>query len=352
MKKKLMDVHSTITVTASEKYDVIIGRGLLARVGELIADKISKCKVAIITDDTVDALYSDKVIFSLKAKGFETAKFVFPHGEKSKCFKTYQDIILFLAENSFTRSDAVIALGGGVVGDITGFASATFLRGIKYFQVPTTLLAQIDSSVGGKTAIDIPQGKNLVGAFYQPQAVICDIDALDTLPKEVFLDGMGEASKYAVLDKKIFNLVKSQDYKLEELVTLCVDYKRKIVESDEFDKGNRALLNLGHTPAHGIEKLSNFSITHGNAVGMGLKIILKASLKQGNITEPVYNELTSIVTKLVGENECPFSIEDICKNSLSDKKRSGDDISLVTIHGVGDCRIEKIKVENLTEYLS
>ncbi len=351
MTKKLMDVRSTITVNASEKYDVLIGKGLLPRVGEIVGGLVGKCKVAIITDDVVDGLYSDKVVFSLTANGFDAVKYIIPHGEKSKCFDVYEKIISFLADNEFTRADAIIALGGGVVGDVTGFVAATFLRGIAYFQVPTTLLAQIDSSVGGKTAIDIPQGKNLVGAFYQPKGVICDIDALETLPEEILADGMGEVAKYAVLDKKIFNTVKRSDCNLEDLVTLCVDCKRKVVEADEFDKGYRALLNLGHTPAHGIEKSSGFTVTHGRAVGMGLKIILKASFNHGMLTEPVYKELTEVVTSLVGEEECSFDLKEVCDNSVNDKKRNGKFISIVTVYGVGDCRMEKVKVEDLAEFL-
>lgn len=353
MTNKRYGAHSVVTVSASKKYDILIGRKLIERSGEIIKDiMITPCKIAVITDDTVDKLYAEKVVASLKANGFETVKFVFAHGEESKCFKTYEQIVLFLAEHGLTRTDAVVAVGGGVVGDITGFASATFLRGIKYFQIPTTLLAQIDSSVGGKTAIDIPQGKNLVGAFCQPQAVICDTETLDSLPERIFKDGMGETAKYAVLDKKIYALISKGDYSMEELVRLCVDYKRMIVEADEFDKGMRSLLNLGHTPAHGIERLSGYTIPHGMAVAMGLKIILRASAKHGMISEESCSALLEAVTACVGSLESPYGIKEVCEASLTDKKRSGNFISPVMVYGVGDCRINKIRVEDLTEYLS
>ena len=233
---------------------------------------------------------------------------------------------------------------------MAGFAAATYLRGIKYVQIPTTLLAQIDSSVGGKTAVDLPSGKNLVGAFKQPSLVICDVATLRTLDAETFVDGMGEVSKYALLDKKVNELL-DKDYSLIELVYLCVDYKRRIVEADEFESGLRKLLNLGHTPAHGIENLSGYTIAHGKAVAMGLDIILSASLKHGYINQQDYIEMKNKVEKCVGTNICTFKIEDICITALSDKKRSGDSITLIMVHGVEDCRPHKISVDSMTEYL-
>jgi len=341
-----------IRVNASSKYDVLIGNGLLSQVGNILTPVIPKCKIAVITDDTVDKLYSNTVITSIENAGYTTAKFVFPHGEKSKNLNTYGDMLNFLAENEFTRTDAVVALGGGVVGDMAGFAASTYLRGIKYVQIPTTLLAQIDSSVGGKTAIDLKAGKNLVGAFCQPSAVICDVDALKTLPEDIFNDGMGEVAKYTVLDKRIFQLCKNKDRLLNELIYLCVDYKRMIVEEDEFEGGKRRLLNLGHTPAHGIEQLSGYQIPHGKAVMMGLEIILNASLKHGYIDQKTFEELKLVVSSCAPVQSSPYKIEDICKACLSDKKRSGNTITLIMVYGVGDCRPVKVNVEELKEYLS
>ena len=340
-----------IHVKASKEYDVLIGNNLIYQVGKLIKEVISPCKVAVITDDKVDALYGDIVVNSVKNCGFTVVKFVFPNGEESKNLNTYGEILNFLAENQLTRTDAIIALGGGVVGDISGFVSATFLRGIKYVQIPTTLLAQIDSSVGGKTAVDLKAGKNLVGAFCQPSMVICDIEVLNTLPDEIFDDGMGETAKYALLDEKVYELINGDDMILSRLVYLCIDYKRRVVEDDEFESGNRKLLNLGHTPAHGIERLSNYSIPHGKAVAMGLNIILNASFKHGYINEETYSKMKQTVEKCAGKRHSPYLIEDICKASLTDKKRSGDSVSLVTVHGVGDCRIEKINVSDMAEFL-
>ena len=342
----------TVKVKASKNYDVLIGRGLIFQSGELINKVLPTCTIALITDDIVDKLYSNIVKCSLEQSGFKVEKFVFKNGEGSKNLNTYGEILNFLAEKELTRTDAVVALGGGVVGDMAGFASATYLRGIKYIQIPTTLLAQIDSSVGGKTAIDLCHGKNLVGAFCQPSLVICDVETLKTLPQEIYLDGMGEAVKYAFLDKKIYNLLQQSDFDILDLVYLCVDYKRYVVENDEFESGMRKLLNLGHTPAHGIEKLSKYTISHGKAVTMGLNIIIKNSYKHGYITQQVALDGLALIRKIVGNVESPYTVQEICEYSLNDKKRSGNSITLVMVYGVGDCRLNKISVGELWGYLS
>lgn len=341
-----------IRVSASGEYDVLIGRNLIENAGEYVKGVVGNAKIALVTDDTVDALYADTVVNSIKDSGLKVVKFVFLHGEESKNLNTYGQILNFLADNQLTRTDALVALGGGVVGDMAGFAAATYLRGIKYIQIPTTLLSQIDSSVGGKTAIDLPSGKNLVGAFKQPSLVLCDTDTLKTLPKETFIDGMGEAAKYALLDKKVFDLLSGEEFDIEDLVYLSVDYKRMVVEADEFESGMRKLLNLGHTPAHGIENLSEYKIAHGRAVAMGLDIILKASLKNGYIDGDTFNKMKVVVKKCVGENPCLFDIIDIADRALVDKKRNGDYITLIAVYGVGDCRPVKIPVTEIKEFLS
>lgn len=344
-------INKIVKVNTANGYEVVIGRGLLNNAGKLIKKVFPLCKIALITDDIVDGLYADKVKTSLEKVGYEVVKFVFPNGEESKNLSTYAKILDFLVENKLTRADALVALGGGVVGDITGFSAATYLRGIKYVQIPTTLLAQVDSSVGGKTAVDLPAGKNLVGAFCQPQVVICDATAIESLPKAVLTDGMGEVAKYAILDKKIFDLINGGYEDIVDLIYLCVDYKRRVVEEDEFESGLRKLLNLGHTPAHGIELLSNYTISHGKAVAMGLKIIIDASLKHGLIDEKTHQSTISVVEKCVGIIENPFEIKNLCDAMLNDKKRKGNSISLTMIFGVGDCRSVGVEVNELWGYL-
>lgn len=338
-----------IHVSAGKGYDVVIGENILSNAGELIKEVLSSNKIAVVTDDIVDKLYADTLIKSLLSAGFNTVKFVFKAGEGSKNLVTYGQIIEFLAQNELTRSDAVVALGGGVVGDMAGFAAATYLRGIKYLQIPTTLLSQIDSSVGGKTAVDLLQGKNLVGAFCQPSLVICDVAVLSDLPKDVFIDGMGELAKYGILDKEIYTELIKEDRDLVKLVKMSIDYKRKVVEEDEFEHGVRKFLNLGHTPCHGIEKASGYTITHGKAVGMGLKIMTASALKKGYINSDTYNALMVMLDATVGGETCPFDAKTLAKNALKDKKRDGNKITVVTIHGIGDARLEKIDIDLLEE---
>ena len=341
-----------ITVKSNKKYDVIIARDILKDTGALIQKVIKPCKALVITDDIVDGLYSNTVISSLENSGFKVHKFVFANGEKSKNMDTFAQVLSFLAKNQFTRTDCVVALGGGVVGDIAGFSASAYLRGIKYIQIPTTLLAQIDSSVGGKTAIDIPEGKNLVGAFCQPSLVIADIDCLSTLPKEIYLDGMGEGVKYALLDKKVWKIMQGEQFSLVDFVSACVSYKANIVRKDEFEKNIRKYLNLGHTIAHGIEILSDFSISHGKAVSMGIEIIAKTSFKHGYIDEELLNSILTLLKDKIGDTTCPYDLSKILQVALVDKKRKGDTLTLVMINGVGKPLLEKVNVDNLLEYFS
>lgn len=346
--KQLKKIH----VQASKEYDILIKKDIIEEVGEIFSEKFKPCKVAIITDNIVHSLYSKKVKESLEKNGFLTCEFVFPNGEESKNINTYFEILSFLAKSGLSRTDLIVALGGGVVGDITGFSASTYLRGIKYVQIPTTLLAQIDSSVGGKTAIDLKEGKNLVGAFYQPELVLCDTNTLSTLKESTFLEGMGEGAKYLLLDKKVFDLVKQQNFDIEQFVYLCIDYKRQVVEQDEFEKGNRKLLNLGHTIAHGIEKLSNYKIAHGIAVAMGLNVILDASQKKGYITHEQLKDLKESISILLPtdrKTQCPYDIKEILDCAIFDKKRAGEYIDIIMIKGVGNCVIERIKINNLLE---
>ena len=341
-----------ITVNASKSYDILVGSGLVDIIGGILTQSFKPCKVAVITDDNVDEIYGESVMQSLEESGYTAFKFVFKNGEKSKNIHTFNEIQNFLAKNELTRKDVVLALGGGVVGDVAGFSASTYLRGINYVQVPTTLLAQIDSSVGGKTAIDLDCGKNLVGAFHQPSLVVCDIEALSTLTDEVVEDGLGEGVKYALLDKKVFSLILNKNFDLETFVSLCIEYKKQIVEEDEFESEKRKLLNLGHTIGHAIEKLSNYEISHGKAVAMGIDYILSASVKKGKISNEEYEkikEILSRLTKNVDKSLCPFDIKDVVDATIFDKKRDGEFISLVTFNGIGDCSIEKIKQTELLE---
>lgn len=345
---------TTIDVTASRNYQVIIGQDLLHDVGTYAASVTSGQKLAIISDTNVWPLYGRPVQDSLTKAGFQVVCYTFPAGEASKNGQTFLSILNFLAENHLTRADTLIALGGGVVGDITGFAAATYLRGIRYIQLPTTLLAMVDSSVGGKTAIDLPAGKNLAGAFCQPNLVLCDTNALRTLPQEVFADGCAEVIKYGVLfDPDLFchlekhGLCFDKDY----VVSRCVELKRDVVRQDEFDLGLRQKLNLGHTIGHSLERLNNFALSHGQAVAIGMAIVSRAAAAMGLCTR----DDTVRILKILPQFSLPISTdlpaEKIYECALSDKKRAGSTINLILPEIIGNCIIKSMPIEQLLTFI-
>lgn len=338
-----------VKVNASIAYDVIIENGLLDCAGEFSVKITGACRAAIVTDSNVAPLYAQRLEESLASSGYSTVRFTVEAGEASKCADSYLRLLSFLAESGLTRSDCIFALGGGVVGDLAGFAAATYLRGIRFIQIPTTLLAAVDSSVGGKTAIDIPQGKNLVGAFYQPSLVICDPDVLDTLPSDIFADGCAEVIKYGIInDRALFDkLRRPMRPQIEDIICNCVKNKRDIVNADERDVGIRQLLNLGHTAAHSIEILSNFEISHGSAVAIGTAIITRASVIRGVCPRGDAEKVIAMLSSYGLPTSCDFSACDLARYAMSDKKRSGGNITLVIPHGIGECRLESVGVGEL-----
>ena len=339
----------TIHISASHNYDVLIGNDLMRTIGShLLTTLKNGCKIAIISDSNVFPIYRETVMTSLSDAGFQVVHYVFPAGESSKNAYTYLEILNFLAENQITRSDAILALGGGVTGDIAGFAAATYLRGIDYIQVPTTLLAMVDSSVGGKTAIDLPAGKNLVGAFYQPRLVLCDLDALNTLPDCVFRDGCAEVIKYGVLyDAALFEHLEKHglQFDREFVIGRCVELKQDVVAQDEFDTGARQMLNLGHTFGHSIEKQSNFTITHGQAVAIGMSIVTKSGCKA------IYDRLTAVIKKFYLPTTTDFTAHQLFTGALSDKKRSGNTVNLIIPNTIGDCHIVPKPIAQLESFI-
>lgn len=344
----------TIRVYTSKPYDVIIGNNFLAKTGKYISDVIKPCKAAIISDTNVWPIYGATVSKGLEEAGFQVEHFVFPAGESSKTASTYLEILNFLAANQITRSDCVLALGGGVVGDLTGFAAATFLRGISYVQIPTSLLAMVDSSVGGKTAIDLPAGKNLAGAFYQPKLVLCDVGALDTLPEGVFIDGCAEVIKYGILyDQQMFSHLfeNGLHFSREMVIARCIELKRDVVIDDEFDRGARQKLNLGHTIGHSIEAQSNFQITHGQAVAIGIDIVTKAAVSSGICQEDTYQQIHAILEKFCLPTTSRYSSDEIYTVSLSDKKRSGKKVNLIIPEAIGSCIIQPTPIDSLKSFI-
>lgn len=344
----------TITVTASKEYNIYIDSGLLGQIGTYIKGISATSRVAIISDENVWGLYGNTVSQSLNAQNFDYISYIFPAGERSKNSETYINILNFLAENKITRSDVIVALGGGVVGDITGFCAATYLRGIRYVQVPTSLLAMVDSSVGGKTAIDLPAGKNLVGAFYQPSFVLCDIDLLNTLPIELFRDGCAEIIKYGVLqDKELYAHLTANllDFDREYVISRCVEIKRDVVCADEFDTGERQKLNLGHTIGHGIEKLSNFAISHGRAVAAGMAIISKIADALGYCEQATTLSICNVLTNFGLPTGTDETAHELFHCMLSDKKRSGNHVNLIIPRSIGNCDIIRVPIEQMETYI-
>lgn len=344
----------TVEVDAAVRYNIVIDKGILPKSGDMIKEVTSAERVAVITDDTVDKLYSDVVMKSLSDAGFETFKFVFPHGEKSKNISTFSSILEFLAESGLTRTDALVALGGGVVGDVAGFAAASYLRGIDFIQIPTTLLACVDSSVGGKTAIDLKAGKNLAGAFYQPKLVIADFETLSTLTDGIFADGMAEVIKYGVIfDKAFFEFLRDNEAKdnLEYVITRCVELKRDIVNADEKEKGVRALLNFGHTVGHAIEKCSGYKIPHGSAVAVGMVIISRAAYKCSFCGENYADIIASLNKKYSLPVSTDFSANELSSAAMADKKRAGDKIKLIIPEALGNCVIKSVPTSELEKII-
>ena len=333
---------NTITVNASSPYEVIIGKQLIENAGTYIQRVCNPSTCVIISDSNVFPLYGSILSDALKNSGYQVFSFVFPAGESSKNAKTYIEILEFLAAHKITRSDLLIALGGGVVGDITGFAAATYLRGISYVQIPTSLLAMVDSSVGGKTAIDLQTGKNLVGAFYQPKVVLCDLCTLDTLSTEVFQDGCAEVIKYGVLyDCALFEHLAEYavEFSKEYVIARCIELKANVVCQDEFDRGERQKLNLGHTIGHGIEAASNYTISHGQAVAAGMAIITKAASSIGECDEAVYTLLCDVLKRFCLPCSTDYPADLLFESALSDKKRSGKTVNLIIPHKIGNCAI-------------
>lgn len=345
---------TTVTVRASRPYEVTIGRGLLDTVGRQAAGQWKGRSAAVVSDSTVAPLYLNRVKDSLERAGFRVHSFVFPAGEDQKNGGTYLKLLEFLAARRLTRADGLIALGGGVVGDLAGFAAATFLRGIGFLQLPTTLLAAVDSSVGGKTAIDLTNGKNLAGAFYQPQAVLCDLDTLDTLPAEVFSDGCAEVIKYGMIgDPALLARLETVDFRAdpEELAARCVAQKRDLVEQDEFDTGARQLLNLGHTLGHGVEACSGYTVSHGRAVAIGMTLVTRAAVAFGRCPAEVLPRLRRLLERYGLPDATAYSAQALYEKTLSDKKRSGDTISLVVPVAWGASQLVRIPVSELPAWI-
>ena len=314
-----------LTVNVNDRYDILIEKGLLSQAGVLIKDVLKAKKIVLISDTNVYPIYGDGIKNSLEDAGFQVFTYIFKAGEVSKTTASVIEMVEFMAENGLTRDDGVVAIGGGVCGDMAGFAAAIYLRGIKFVQIPTSLLSQVDSSVGGKTAVDLPQGKNLCGAFHQPSLVIIDPDVLETLTDHYFADGMGEVIKAGCIkSEKLFERLENENPKdfIEDMIYECLDIKRQVVENDEKERGERALLNFGHTCGHSIEKLWNFeTISHGEAVGIGMVMITQVTEKLGITEKGTVDRIIKVLEKNNMKISDTHSVAEIVGAMNADKKR-------------------------------
>ena len=336
-------------------YEIIIEAGAIAKVGQYAAEAVKPCRTVVVSDDNVYPLYGKTVEDSRTGAGFDVAQsFVFPHGEEQKNLRTFSEILEHLAAEHLTRTDVIFALGGGVTGDMTGFAAACYLRGIKFVQIPTSLLAMVDSSVGGKTAVDLSAGKNLVGAFHEPALVVCDPDTLSTLPADFFTDGMAEAIKMGMLgNRPLFDGIRNHTLTTAEIIEMCVTDKRDIVSRDFKDNGERQKLNLGHTVGHALEVLSDYTIRHGHAVAAGMHVITKACAARGLCSDELLTDLDDTL-RAAGLDPmlCSrHSVEDLHRGTLHDKKLRGNTISLVIPREIGVSELMKFTTDELTDII-
>lgn len=334
-----------IRMDLKNAYDIEIGSKIIEKLNLFLQENYKNSKILIISDDLVYKIHKEKIIKELD--GFYYKEFIIKNGENSKSTENLIKILEFAAQNQYRRSDLVIAFGGGVVGDISGLVASLYLRGIDYISIPTTFLSAIDSSVGGKTAVNLKAGKNLCGTFYQPKKVFIDTDFLKTLSDYYFNDGLAEAIKYGMIkDKSIFDEISKENVSktyenLPSLIKKCLDIKKDVVKEDEKDFGIRQILNYGHTFAHAIEKNSNFEISHGHAVALGMKIMVK------NFYESFYDDFIKVLKKYNLDKEIEFDTEKILKVCMVDKKSRNDRISIIVVRNLGTCEILNIDLKDL-----
>ncbi len=345
---------TVVPVKASRDYEVLIGAGLLDELGSRLRRVSGAKTAAVISGEQVFPLYGARAIASLEAAGFRVIHYVLPQGEAAKSLAVYGKLLDFLSVNHMTRGDVLVALGGGVTGDLTGFAAATYQRGVGFVQVPTTLLAAVDSSVGGKTAINLPTGKNQVGCFYQPLLVLCDPTVLDTLPEEEFRCGSAEVLKYGVLGSRAFfdELVRTPIRRqLGHVIRTCVEMKRDIVAEDEFDRGKRQLLNLGHTFGHAVEACSGFTVLHGQAVAIGMAAITRAAAAKGCCSQETVDELLAALEQFDLPTHTEYPLDDMVRAVYTDKKLDGDTMHLVVPEAIGRCRIQAVPITEVRDWM-
>lgn len=341
-------------------YLLQIQTGLLDHCGEWVKSLWQPQRIVIVTDENVNRLYGEKVLSSIRSAGFDAHLAVVPAGETSKSLAVAEELFASFLEAGLTRSDGVIALGGGVIGDLAGFAASTYLRGVHFLQIPTTLLAQVDSSIGGKTAVNLKQGKNMVGTFSQPDGVLIDPLTLNTLEIRRVREGIAEVVKSAAIaDKKLWDLLASLKDEIdllqhaEQVIAACCEVKRKVVEEDELDTGNRLKLNFGHTIGHGIEQVAGYGVcAHGEAVAIGMVQMNRVAESKGLTPKGTTVELIEMLMKFHLPIEwTPWEPEKLLAAMVHDKKTSGDSVRIIQLKQIGEATILRIPIQELRDYL-
>jgi 3-dehydroquinate synthase len=322
-------------------YPIFLDSGEIARTGQRLAELGYNGRCVVITNETVGPLHAEPLLVGLRESGFDPTRIDLPDGEAFKTLETVNGLYPQLIEAKLDRRSPIIALGGGVIGDMAGFAAASFLRGVPFVQIPTTLLSMVDASVGGKTGVDLPQGKNLVGAFKQPEMVVMDPDVLSTLPEIEYRAGLGEVVKHGIIDSPVlFAALEKGDYDLAWMLDEAVRVKVRVVEEDPFEQGRRGTLNLGHTFAHAFELLSNFELRHGLAVSIGMACAARLSTQLGHCS----GDTTERIINLLDQLNMPYTIPDypfdeVWATMFTDKKRQGNTIRFILPRAIGDVGI-------------
>lgn len=349
-------MHAINIRTAHHSYMDYIGENLLYSAGEIISSKKQYKKAAVVTDSTVNKLYGDRLKKSLEKEGIKTDFIVIKPGEDTKSVKYVDDIVHKLLEKKYSREDLIIAFGGGVIGDLAGFVSSIYLRGLDLVQIPTTLLAQVDSSVGGKVGINLEEGKNLIGAFKHPVLIITDTTLLSTIDDRVYRDGMGEVIKYGCIDSlSVFEKLEETKDRFEvkeninDIVTICVSIKAKYIENDENDKGIRNTLNFGHTIAHAIERYYKYEkYLHGEAVAIGMYQLTRISEKFGYTKTGTAERLKNLLIKYdLPFNDENLKLDDLREGFEFDKKNDSGSIKIVLLKTIGESYFEVLNLNRL-----
>ncbi|HHW95019.1 MAG TPA: 3-dehydroquinate synthase [Mogibacterium sp.] len=343
-----------ITINGSGSYEVIIQRDILSSVGEFILPQIGGEKALIVTDSNVGGLYLHILTDSLRDVGYETVDIILSPGEESKDIDNYIFLLNILAERNFSSSDIIVAFGGGVIGDLTGFVASTYHRGTKFIQIPTTLIAAVDSSVGGKNSINLPVAKNQVGTIRNPSVVICDPSVLSTLSDESKLDGYAEIIKYGILSgyeiiDKLHLAIENDDY--SDIISASVRIKKNVVEMDESDTSFRQYLNLGHLIGHAIEAHSDYSISHGQAVAYGLALETRACAFAGFTSLTTYNKVTSLLREFGFDIDETYRFEDLMPYILHDKRIRNGVIQILIPVNIGECIMRPLEVSFLSDFI-